>query len=47
MEVYPEMILQITINYPGLPDVRALEASEISFFYEGLRKTLEKNTESK
>jgi hypothetical protein len=38
------MVLQITRDYPGLPDVRTLKAHEIKFFYEGLREELKKHT---
>jgi hypothetical protein len=47
MEVYPEMVLQICLDYPGLPDIKTLEASEIRFFYEGIRESLKKNTKPK
>lgn len=40
LPVYIEMLLQITRDYPGLPDVRTLQAHEIKFFYEGLRQEL-------
>lgn len=42
--VYAEMLLQISRDYAGLPDVRTLKASEIRFFYEGLRGELKKYT---
>ena len=42
--VYTEMLLQIARDYPGLPDARALTVREIRFFYEGLRRELEKGT---
>jgi len=42
--VYGEMLLQVARDYPGLPDVRTLKASEIRFFYEGLRPELKKHT---
>jgi hypothetical protein len=38
--VYPEMLLQICGQYSGLPDVRTLTASEIRFFYNGIRAEL-------
>lgn len=38
--VYTEMLLQICRDYPGLPDPRTLKASEIRFFYDGLRGEL-------
>ena len=43
LAVYREMLLQITRDYNGLPDVRTLKASEIRFFYEGLRAELKKS----
>ena len=42
--VYSEMLLQITRDYGGLPDVRKLKISEIKFFYEGLRSELKSHT---
>ena len=42
--VYTEMLLQVTRDYPGLPDVRTLKVHEISFFYEGLREELKAHT---
>jgi len=38
--VYTEMFLQVARDYSGLNDVRTLKASEIKFFYEGLRAEL-------
>jgi hypothetical protein len=40
--VYSVMLLQITRDYPGLPDVRTLKTSEIEFFYNGLVPELER-----
>ncbi len=40
--VYRSMLRQITREYSGLPDCRTLKASEIRFFYEGLRPELER-----
>lgn len=42
--VYGEMLLQVTRDYSGLPDVRTLTASEIRFFYDGLRGELIEHT---
>lgn len=42
LTVYTEMLLQITRDYNGLPDVRTLKISEIRFFYEGLREELKR-----
>lgn len=42
--VYAEMLLQVCRDYPGLPDPRTLRASEIRFFYEGLREELKEAT---
>lgn len=44
MTVYSEMLLQISLEYPGLPDARTLTLDEIRFFYEGLRHNLQKMT---
>lgn len=41
--VYGEMLLQICRDYPSLPDVRTLKASEIRFFYNGLRGELKQH----
>lgn len=42
--VYPEMILQVCRDYPGLPDIRELKAHQIRFFYDGLRTELKQST---
>ena len=42
--VYTEMLLQISRDYAGLPDVRELTFRQIKFFYEGLRGELRKGT---
>lgn len=42
--VYSEMLLQICMDYPGLPDVRTMRLSEIRFFYNGERASLRKAT---
>lgn len=42
--VYREMLLQVCRDYATLPDVRTLKASEIRFFYEGLREELERGS---
>ena len=42
--VYSEMLLQIALEYPGLPDPRTMTLKEIRFFYDGLRGTLHKMT---
>lgn len=41
---YREMLLQITRDYSGLPDVRALTLSQIFFFYDGERDELRRAT---
>jgi len=41
------MLLQITRDYSGLPDVRTLKAHEIAFFYEGLKEELKEHTKGK
>jgi hypothetical protein len=38
--VHGEMLLQICRDYAGLPDYRTLSASEVRFFYNGLRHDL-------
>lgn len=45
--VYTEMLLQVTRDYSGLPDARTLNASEIRFFYDGLRAELKQHTRGK
>lgn len=45
--VYSEMLLQVARDYSGVPDVRTLRASEIKFFYNGLRAELEHHTKPK
>ena len=45
--VYREMLRQICMDYPGLPDPRTLTMTEIDFFYDGLRPSLKKLTETK
>lgn len=45
VDLHVEMLLQITTDYPGLPDVRTLTASDIRFFYNGLRQSLKKHTQ--
>jgi hypothetical protein len=42
--VYGEMLLQICREYASLPDPRTLTATEIRFFYEGIRAELERQT---
>ena len=42
--VYGEMLLQVARDYPGLPDCRTLTASQIRFFYNGLRAELREHT---
>lgn len=41
---YREMLLQISRDYPGLPDARTLTVPEIVFFYDGVRAELIKHT---
>lgn len=45
--VYTEMLLQISRDYPGLPDGRTLRAHEIRFYYEGLRAELKRHTRAR
>lgn len=47
LEVYGTMLLQIARDYAGLPDPRFMSASEIRFFYDGLRAELIKATKPK
>lgn len=44
LTVYAEMFRQICTDYATLPDPRSLEMSEIRFFYDGVRATLQKVT---
>jgi hypothetical protein len=45
--VYREMLRQVCRDYPGLPDPRTLTLTEIRFFYDGLRKELQRYTKPK
>lgn len=45
--VYPLMMRQIAMDYPGLPDPRTMTAAEIVFWYDGLRAMLRKHTKPK
>jgi hypothetical protein len=36
------MLLQVSREYPGLPDPRTMTLAEIRFFYNGLRGELRK-----
>jgi hypothetical protein len=45
--VYTELLLQICLDYAGLPDPRTLTASEIRFFYSGRRDALKEITKPK
>lgn len=38
------MLLQVALDYPGLPDPRTLTIQQILFFYGGLREQLKKHT---
>lgn len=38
------MFLQIVAEYPGLGDMRLLTDSEIRYFYNGIRRALQKRT---
>jgi len=38
--VYTEMLLQVSREYPGIPDPRTMTMEEIRFFYDGLRHDL-------
>ena len=43
---YREMIIMITQNYKSLPNVLEMDLSEIEFFYDSIRPTLEALTEN-
>jgi len=45
--VHSEMLLQITRDFNGLPDVRELRACEIRYFYESLRNELREGSKPK
>ena len=45
--VYTEMFLQISRDYPGLPDGRTLKAHEIKFYFEGVRAENKQHTKPK
>lgn len=47
MTVYSEMLLQVSREYPGIPDPRTMTLEEIRFFYSGLRNDLQKLTQRK
>lgn len=47
INVYKEMLLQVARDYSGLPDARTLTASQIRFFYDGLRAELKAHTGGK
>lgn len=42
--VHGEMLLQICRDYSTLPPLSEITASQIRFFYDGLRAELEKHT---
>jgi hypothetical protein len=44
LAVYTEMFLQISMDYNSLPDPRTLTASEIRFYFNGLREGLKSHT---
>jgi hypothetical protein len=45
--VYREMLLQICMSYPGLPDPRTLTLAQIRFFYDGMRPSLHASTKQR
>lgn len=47
MMVYPEMYLQICVEYNSLPPEDSLTLSKIRFFYNGIRASLKKSSEKK
>lgn len=40
------MLAQVAMDYSGLPDVRDITATQIRFFYESGRASLEQRTKS-
>lgn len=44
--VFRAMLIQVCLDYPGLPDARTLTLSEIRFFYDGIRESLIERTKS-
>jgi len=42
-----EMILQVALEYAGIPDIRTLSFNHIKLFYKGLEKTLIDATKDK
>lgn len=47
LNVYGEMLMQITMDFPGISDPRTLSISEILFWYNGCRPALRKATAPK
>jgi hypothetical protein len=47
LNVYAEMLRQICVDYPALPDPRTLSMVEIRFFYNGSRAALKRHTGGK
>lgn len=45
--VHTEMLHQVLLDYGGLGDWRALTASEIRFFYDGIRGSLKRSSAKK
>jgi len=45
--VYGVMLTQICMDFPALPDPRALRMSEIRFWYDGLRPILRERTKQR
>ena len=44
MNVYRQMLVDITRTYNSLPDARELQEHEIEFFYDGIRGELKAMT---
>ena len=44
LNVYTEMLLQISRDYSTLPDIRTMSITEIRFFYDGLRGEIKAHT---
>jgi hypothetical protein len=42
--VYGEMMMQVAMDFPSLPDVRSMTLSDIRYWFNGLRAALKKRT---
>lgn len=41
---YMKLVPGLMFNYPGLPDYRTLETSELRYHYEAIREALERSS---